>query len=309
VFTILALFVHYAYFLFHKLYQKMKPFYFLFAFFCFKNTNFAQTTLYSERFDAGMPKNIKIFGSAAALRHPSVAYINEGWKVVGGTRFAAEMDSFAVSTSYNEPSGEQIADGRGAANEWLVLPAIALGSNAVFSWNARSFDPTYPDGYEVLVGAITSNDEMQTADIVYTQKAENEKWTARSVSLAKFEGKTVNIAIRNTTKLGYLLGIDDLKVVSGKPTQSEKSSVFTQIQTTPNPTTGVLKLYLQCKQPESIRIEILNTQGQTVKEIGESKVLDDVLSIDLGGNQPNGLYFIKISTATESQTALVFLNK
>ena len=76
----------------------------------FQSAVFAQTTLYSENFDAGLPKNITLLGNNAAARHPSVAYIDAAWKVVGGIRFATEMDSFAVSTSYNEPNGEPLAD-------------------------------------------------------------------------------------------------------------------------------------------------------------------------------------------------------
>jgi Secretion system C-terminal sorting domain len=277
------------------------------AFLATASSVFAQTTLYSADFNTGsIPANIKLIDEDSLPHHPSTVYIDKAWRAVGGTRFAAETDSFAVSTSYNEPNGVPL----GAASDWLITPAITLGSNAVFKWTARSFDPSYPDAYEVRIGTAPTLAAMNAGSVLYSTTGENFAWTARQVGLSVYAGQTVYIAIRNTTNEGYLLGIDDLKVEGNVPVSTSDAHSFCQLKASPNPTTGSFDLKIATETPQNIQIKLLNTQGQTIATQVHQNLLNETITFDELNTQAAGVYFVQVIIDNESvQTIKISLIK
>lgn len=262
--------------------------------------SFAQNVLYSETFNSGtIPANMRVIDEDSLAHHPSTAYINKAWKAVGGTHFPIETDSFAISTSYNEPNGTPL----GAASDWLITPAITIGANAVFKWNAKTFDSGYPDGYEIRVANAPTIAAMNAGTRIYTITAENQNWTARSADLAAFAGQTIYIAIHNNTNEGYLLGIDDLKVEGSLPVSTNTLAAdICKMSVIPNPTTGDFQLNIVLEIPQEVHIELTNAQGQILETITKPNVANEIFIFNTLNNKAPGVYFAKLTIANDRST-------
>lgn len=146
----------------------------------------------------------------------SVSYVNEAWE--RREDFANNVaDSAAFSTSWYSPAGP--------ADDWMWTPAISgIAATSVLRWNAVTYDPTYPDGYEVRIMTMSSTpsgptggtgvlgNQVTNSTQLFSIAAENNTWTTRSVNLAAFAGQTVWIAFRNTSNDKFILVIDDVIV-------------------------------------------------------------------------------------------------
>lgn len=136
-----------------------------------------------------------------------------GWAVVYNE---IDMDTFLVSTSWLDTSV--------AVNRFVVSPVINnIASNSVLSWEAKSPDINFPDGYEVYVTTNTtgtlSASSFSLTDRVFTLVdgnsaggGEKSNWTRRAVSLRNYAGQSVRIAFRNNSKNMYQLWLDDIKI-------------------------------------------------------------------------------------------------
>jgi hypothetical protein len=140
-----------------------------------------------------------------------VAYVNEAWERREDFNFNVG-DSCAFSTSWYSPVG--------AANDFMWTPMIGpLPANTVLSWNAVTYDPSYPDGYEVRImttaptgGTGVIGNQITNSTVLFTIAAENSAWTARSVNLSAYAGQSVYIGFRNMSTDKFLLCIDDIKL-------------------------------------------------------------------------------------------------
>jgi hypothetical protein len=186
----------------------------------------AQTIIFSEDFD-GMPgptaggAGTYVFPNGWRLRNvdnrtpdPSVAYVNEAWE--RREDFGSNVaDSVAFSTSWYSPAG--------AADDWMWTPLIGpLPSNCVLNWNAKAYDPSYPDGYEVRImtaaqgpptgGTGVLGNQVSNSTVIFSTAAEATSWTAHSISLSAYAGQSVYISWRNNSNDKFLLVIDDVVV-------------------------------------------------------------------------------------------------
>lgn len=141
----------------------------------------------------------------------AVAYVNAAWE--RREDFANNVaDSCAFSTSWYSPVG--------AADDWMWTPAIGpLPVNSKLKWNAVTYDPTYPDGYEVRImttmpTGTTGNlgNMVSSSTQLFSIAAETTTWSAREVDLSAYSGMTVYIGFRNTSNNMFLLLIDDVVV-------------------------------------------------------------------------------------------------
>lgn len=205
--------------------------------------------LFSEDFDgiggstAGGPGTYT-FPAGWSLRNvdnrapdPSVGYMGtEAW--IRREDFANNVaDSAGFSTSWTSPAG--------LVNRWMWTPAISgITAATVLTWNAVTYDASFPDGYEVRVmtspntpggsnGSI--GNQITNSTVVFTVAAENTTWTPHSVSLAAFAGQTIYIAFRNNSNDKFLLLIDDV-VVESPVTNNAVMSTSDTLEYTLTPT-------------------------------------------------------------------------
>jgi len=143
-----------------------------------------------------------------------VSYVNEAWERREDFNFSV-IDSVMFSTSYYSPVG--------AADDWAWTPLIGpLPANTVLSWNAVTYDPAYPDGYEVRIMTSTQGpptggtgvigNQITNSTVIFSTSAENATWTNRSVNLNAYTGESIYVAFRNNSVDKFLLLIDDVKV-------------------------------------------------------------------------------------------------
>jgi hypothetical protein len=146
----------------------------------------------------------------------NVSYVNSAW--IRREDFANNVaDSCAFSTSWYTPAG--------IANDWMWTPAIAnIPANSELTWNAVTYDASYPDGYEVRImttaptgGAGAIGNQISASTVLFSTPAENTTWTAHSVSLSAYAGQTIYIGFRNNSNDKFILLIDDIKVEALTP--------------------------------------------------------------------------------------------
>ena len=146
----------------------------------------------------------------------AVSYVNEAWERREDFNFNV-ADSCAFSTSWYTPAG--------AANDFMWTPLInGISASTVLNWNAVTYDPSYPDGYEIRVmtqaqgpptgGTGVIGNQITNSTQVYSIAAEMTTWQARSVSLSAFAGQNVYIGFRNMSNDEFLLLIDDIVVMT-----------------------------------------------------------------------------------------------
>jgi hypothetical protein len=138
----------------------------------------------------------------------NVSYVNGAW-----VQSLSEFDNnVALSTSWYTPAG--------VSNDWMVSPAISLpsGSSTLY-WQARAYDATYPDSYKVYVSTTGNTPSDFTTPLLTvgngTLTGESNTWQNKSIDLSSFAGQTVYIAFQNFSNDMFLLGIDNVYVVSG----------------------------------------------------------------------------------------------
>lgn len=139
-----------------------------------------------------------------------VSYVNEAWE--RREDFGSNVvDSVAFSTSYYSPVG--------AADDFMWTPAQTILPNTTLFWNAKAYDPAYPDGYEVRVmtvaptgGTAVIGNQVTSSTVIFSTAAENTSWINRSVPLSAYVGQSVYIGFRNTSNDKFILVIDDIEL-------------------------------------------------------------------------------------------------
>ena len=145
----------------------------------------------------------------ADMRTPAgaVAYVTDAWIVREDFSFNV-TDCAMFSTSWYNPAG--------AADDWAAFPAASFTptDNTQLRWNAITYDPDYPDGYEVRYStAGTTPANFLANPPLFTIGAENTNWTARSLMLpAALAGTPLRLAFRNNSNDKFLLLIDDIVI-------------------------------------------------------------------------------------------------
>ncbi len=167
------------------------------------STGYLNAQSFSEDFEQGIPNTWTLYNQDGRTPAPTVSYVNAAWVARGD----GAGDTFAVSTSWYAPPG--------AADDWLVTPAITIGAGEILSWEAFAPDPDYRDGYEVRI-STTGNaigDFMSTPPL-FAIANENNAWTPRYVDLAAegYENQTIYIAFRNNSIDLNILRLDNILI-------------------------------------------------------------------------------------------------
>lgn len=205
---------------------------FLFA--CVLSTSLiAQTEIYNENFDAGMPVNYTIVDNDGLTPASAVSEFTSAWIRLADPENTS--DTVMGSTSFFDPTG--------TADRWLITPGISLGTFGNYlHWEAKSHDPSHPDDYFVLV-STTDTQLSSFTDTVGHIIEEFATWTSRQVNLSGygFDNQTVHVAFVNRTEDGFKLYLDDIRVVEEDPVGIDELSDV-QLTVYPNPATDVINV-------------------------------------------------------------------
>ena len=125
-----------------------------------------------------------------------------GWVSRNATSLYPTYGRVAASTSWYSSAG--------ISNDWLITPSFTVPTGAYFEWEAIALDPSFADGYRVMISTTGTATSAFTTTLL-TVSAENSSWTARSLNLSAYVGQTVNIAFQNYSNDMYLLYVDNVK--------------------------------------------------------------------------------------------------
>ena len=172
----------------------------------------AQTRVCNIDFDNGIPDTLILKDYDGLTPKSGLGFPkNTAWTIWEDPNDAE--DKVVCSCSYYENKGE--------ANDWLVIPNIALPEDSAacqLFWRSRSAYDTYKDGYYVFITTdkLDSSTELQEYKWKYLRTVmpinNDAKWTSWQSDMSKYAGDTVNIAFVNYTTNGWLLFLDDITI-------------------------------------------------------------------------------------------------
>lgn len=193
--------------------------------------------LLTENFNSGFPVSWTRINQDGLTPHPSVSFVNDAWVAYEDVDSTGTGDSVAVATSYYSPAG--------IANDWMISPAIVLKNHGNFlSWQVKSQDPSYPDGYDVYVtntAPVTDSFKVEGRRFFQTDY-ELPDWTDRQVSLDTFAGQTVYIAFRAKSDDQFLLLVDNIRVYADTTLSVNENQDNETIAAWPNPANEVVNV-------------------------------------------------------------------
>ena len=252
-------------------------------------------SLLNENFNNGVPAGWTRINNDGLVPNALVSFVTNSWVSYDDIDSLGIGDSVMVATSYYSPAG--------TADDWLISPPITLKGNGNFlNWQVRSQDPSYPDGYDVLISTtLPVIDSFYVDTALYSVDYEFPYWTDRSVSLDSFVNQTVYIAFRAKSNDQFLLLIDNVymyadTLVSVQENKFEKNIV----QAFPNPATDFINVRSE-KNIESAML--VDFSGQVILNLSpRTKSFQfSVLNI------PEGFYVLCLRHAdgTQSQIKII----
>ncbi len=283
----------------------------------------AQIVLYEQNFEVSpdlVPSEITLINGDGFAAHDEsdAVFTDSAWIVSTTNRQEFAGTKIAIACSYYENYAVP-------ANDWMILPTISVGADAILSWDALSLTSTgdYPDEYMVVVapaGTETPTIEyFETNGQILFQVIENTSaqvsnpgpgLAQRTINLAEagFVDANVWIAFVLITggDGGAYIGIDNIKVM-GIPTSVSQLNI-NELTTSvfPNPTTEIVSISLNTIQSGLLEIEIFDLLGKLVKtenynvNAGKNEVRMNVEELE------KGIYILSSSIGElKSSTKLV----
>ena len=255
----------------------MKRILFTCAFFgSFLTSLTAQTTVLSEDFQQGIPSNWAVVINDAGTVDPSVSEFAPGWIALPDPQNPS--DTVAGATSFFTTPVQ--------SDRWLISPPITLGAYGnILKWEARSHDPSFPDGYIVVI----STTDSLIASFTDTLKAvypEDEFWTQHEVNLSDsgYMSQTVRVAFVLRTTDAFKLYLDDISMRIDDPVGIEE---LAQLNTVVYPNPSSKTIAFRGDQPE--RVVIYAATGSLVYD----QQVNAGQNIDISALE-NGSYIIEL---------------
>jgi hypothetical protein len=163
----------------------------------------AGSVLLEEGFENGIPVGwIVIDGDTLTPR--SQTLLQKGWQSRVDYRDTSNM--VVVSPSWYEVPG--------TSDDWLISPAVSLGSNPCLSWRAYSQDIYFKESYEVRVALTTDTSAFLANPVLDGENETSGSPHQLAASLADWAGQTVYIAFRQTSTDKFVLALDEIKVTN-----------------------------------------------------------------------------------------------
>lgn len=159
--------------------------------------------LYQQDFESGLGDMTTIDNDGAAP-NANVATFGSNWTVIPPGTFAAVPTSAVISNSWFNPPG--------AADDWLITPAIDINGGAAMTWEAIALDPSFADSYRVLISTDGPEPASFTTELLDVPSESGGEWATRNIDLSAYDGQTVWIAFQNYSVDKFLLVLDNIQV-------------------------------------------------------------------------------------------------
>jgi hypothetical protein len=247
-------------------------------------------TLLNENFNTGFPISWTRINNDGLMPQALVSFVDNAWVAYDDIDSVGTGDSCMVATSYYSPSG--------TADDWLITPAITLKNNGnILHWQVRSQDPSFPDGYDVMISnSLPLMDSFYVDTVLFAIDFESPTWIDRTVSLDDYANQTVYLAFRAKSTNEFLLLLDNIVVDADTLLSiTEANNNSFKINVYPNPATEFINIS-SAKQIENIIL--FDVSGKIVIN---TKVNSNQTQISLNAVNP-GVYILYINGIDGTQT-------
>ncbi len=220
----------------------------------------SQIILLSENFNNGFPAGWQVIDNDGLTPNAQVANVTSGFGYLEDDDSTGIGDSIVACTSYFTPVG--------TADNYLILPAVTLKQHGnILHWDVKSQDPSYPDGYEVLISnTVPVIDSFHVDTALFYTDAEFPYWTQRTISLDDYVNETVYIAFHHFSPNKFILKLDNIVVDAdttlsiNDPDSYQDNLVFSVY---PNPASDLISVSIFNNEISS-SINLYNTLGEKV---------------------------------------------
>jgi len=206
-------------------------------------------------------------------------------------------------------------------DDWLITPALVLGSESNLSFWAKSQNDEY--GLERFRVGITASGAANPGEFDLLSgddylEAPTE-WTSYSYDLADYDNQNVFIAIQCISDDAFMFFVDDFKVISEGGTFNEDpflAAPTNQLQGNyPNPFNPDTIIKYSLKEPTRLKLSIFNLKGQLVKHLVDANHTAGEHHVSWDGTDANGhpvssgIYFYQMKTPNFSSSRKMILSK
>lgn len=192
-----------------------------------------QTILLQEDFSSGIPSGWQVIDQDNFMPDSSLMNtFTDGW-----IWYTDSPDTSIATTSFFE-------DTTGNAEDYIILPKLSLLTHSKISWDAKSQDASYPDGYLVLLSTTDSAISSFT-DTLLQVDAEYFQWERSSIELDTmgYNNQDVYIAFCHHTAAGYILELDNILVETSDFTTIPTEEHYSEsVNLYPNPSKDVITI-------------------------------------------------------------------
>ncbi|MBI9031242.1 choice-of-anchor J domain-containing protein [bacterium] len=192
-------------------------------------------------------------------------------------------------------------------NDWIISPEMTLDNFSQISFSAKSATDQFNlDRFSILASSTSINPEnFSTISGPFPIEVPTE-WTSFTYSLDAFANQTVRFAIRGVSNNGFMLMIDDLKVLTQHNVDNVHNTVAPLLATLngnfPNPFNPSTDISFSLPKLFLVDLSIYNIKGQKIKNLlnanlgkGEHTISWDGTN-EHGEHSPSGIYFCRLST-------------
>ena len=129
--------------------------------------------------------------------------LGENWSAHGGNRCG-------ICLAPSDGNGTPLTN-----NDWLISPAITLGSNSSFSFWAKSVTDAYGlERFKVLVSTTNNNTSSFTKISAGNYIEPPTEWTQYTYNLSAYDGQTIYVAIQCVSNDKFAFMVDDILISS-----------------------------------------------------------------------------------------------
>jgi len=229
----------------------------------------AQTVQLNESFNNGIPGNWTLIDGdmATANSDVTVSHLSGSFHLLEDLDSTGTGDSALLATSWFDNDTTP-------ASNYLITPAITFPTDGNYlHFQAKSYDGSYPDGLEIFYTTdVNLLDSVNASNNLFDTIAAPPHWTNFSVKMDSLPlNSPIYLVFRHYADDQFILGIDNISVITGDLTTIESSNISKPI-IYPNPSNGQIQVS-EIEMDEKIQITSLS--GQVVWK-GVASSLDEI---------------------------------